>query len=148
MFKSILVPVDLAHESSWRFALPEAVEIAKAGGKRLMVMTVVREKSAMFEVAYFPFQLDQMIAGARNKLAQIVYDFRSSGVLIEQEVRSGSIVGEILACAKDRNIDLIVMASHRPEMLDHLIGPNAAYVAQNAPCSVMVLRRFADEASQ
>lgn len=148
MFKSILVPVDVAHESSWRFALPEAVEIAKAGGKRLMVMTVVREMSAMFEATYFPFQLDQMTMGARNKLAQIVYDFHSSGVLIEQEVRSGSIGGEILACAKDRNIDLIVMASHRPEMLDYLIGPNAAYVAQNAPCSVMVLRRFADEASQ
>lgn len=148
MSKSIMVPVDVARESSWRFALPEAVEIARAGGKRLMVMTVVREMSAMFEATYFPFQLDQMIAGARNKLAQIVSDFHSSGVLIEQEVRSGSIGGETLACAKDRNIDLIVMASHRPEMLDYLIGPNAAYVAQNAPCSVMVLRRFADEASQ
>jgi universal stress protein F len=34
------------------------------------------------------------------------------------------------------------MASHRPEMRDYLIGPNAAHVAQHASCSVLVLRRF------
>jgi nucleotide-binding universal stress UspA family protein len=58
-----------------------------------------------------------------------------------EEVRFGSIGHEILGAARERRADLIVMASHRPEMKDYFIGPNAAYVAQHAFCSVLVLRR-------
>ena len=36
--------------------------------------------------------------------------------------------------------DLIVMASHRPELKDYLIGPNAARVVRHADCSVQVVR--------
>ena len=142
MFKSVLVPIDVAHESSWHFALPEAIELAKAGGKKVVIMTVVREMTALFEGVYYPFQLEKMMADARQKLAQLIIDFRTPDITIEQEVRFGSIGREILTCAKDRGTDVIVMASHRPEMRDYLIGPNAAHVAQNASCSVLVLRRF------
>jgi len=45
-----------------------------------------------------------------------------------------------LTTAHEQRADLIVMASHRPELKDYLIGPNAAYVAQHAFCSVLVLR--------
>jgi nucleotide-binding universal stress UspA family protein len=58
------------------------------------------------------------------------------------KVSVGSIGGEIISVAKDRAVDLILMASHRPEMRDYLIGPDASYVAQHADCSVLVLRRF------
>jgi len=143
MFRSILVPVDIAQESSWRFAIPEAIELARPGEARLTVMTVIRELKAMFEGVYFPQQLEQMAADARRQLAAVVYNFRAAGIKIEQEVRFGSIGHEILAAAKERDADLIVMASHRPEMRDYLIGPNAAHVAQHAACSVLVLRRFA-----
>jgi len=142
MFKSILVPIDLAQESSWRFAIPEAIELAKPGSAKLGVMTVVRDAKSIFEGIALPFQLEQMVANAQRDLANIVGKFRSEAVAIEQEVRFGSIAREILAAAKDRSCDLIVMASHRPEVLDYLIGPNAAHVAQHASCSVLVLRKY------
>jgi len=142
VFKSILVPIDLAHQSSWQFAIPEAIKLAKAGQCKLTVMTVVREPQAMFEGVYLSFQLDQMVAEARSNLDKIVREFRTTEIQIEQDVRFGSIGHEILAAARDRNVDLIVMASHRPEMLDYLIGPNAAHVARHAGCSVLILRRF------
>jgi universal stress protein F len=147
VFKSILVPIDLAHESSWRFAMPEAVEMAKAGQCKLTVMTVVREPKMLFEGVYLSFQLDQMVAEARSNLDKIVGRFRTTEVLIEQDVRFGSIGHEILTAARDRDIDLIVMASHRPEMLDYLIGPNAAHVARHASCSVLILRRFSKDSA-
>ena len=142
MFKSILVPIDLTQESSWRFAIPEAIEMAKTGNAKLAIMTVVRDVKSIFEGIALPFQLERMIAEARRDLAGIVGKFRSDAVEIEQEVRFGSISREILAAAKGRSCDLIVMASHRPEVLDYLIGPNAAHVAQHAPCSVLVLRKY------
>jgi nucleotide-binding universal stress UspA family protein len=99
----------------------------------------------MFEAVYFPFQIEQMIGEARNKLSGIMSAFQSDGIRINQEVRHGSIGHEILSAAKDHATDLILMASHRPEMRDYFIGPNAAYVAQHASCSVLVLRKFAAE---
>ena len=36
--------------------------------------------------------------------------------------------------------DLIVMASHRPELKDYLLGPNAARVVRHARQSVFVVR--------
>ena len=142
MFKSILVPIDVAHRSSWQFALPQAIELAKAGGSALTVMTVVRDVKAMLEGVHLAYQLEQMVADAEGKLAAILEPYRADGVSIQADVRTGSIAREILAAARSQDADLIVMASHRPEMRDYLIGPNAAHVAQHASCSVLVLRRF------
>lgn len=140
MFRSILVPVDVAHPSSWEHALPQAIELASTAKGTVTIMTVVRDLKLMFEGVYFPFQLEQMMADAQNKLAAIASDQATRGIEISSEVRTGSIGREILSMAKDRAVDLILMASHRPEMRDYLIGPNASYVAQHADCSVLVLR--------
>ena len=37
MFKSILVPVDVTHKSSWQKAIPEAITMTKAARGKLMV---------------------------------------------------------------------------------------------------------------
>lgn len=143
MSSSILVPIDVAQPSSWEHAIPKALELAAtAGGARaITVMTVVRDLTMMFESAYFPFQVENMVEEARRKLQAIVSNYAASGVTVASEVRLGHIGAEILAVAKERAVDLIVMESHRPEMLDYLIGSNAAFVTRHARCSVLVLRR-------
>jgi universal stress protein F len=141
MFKAILVPIDIAHRSSWEHALPQAIELAAASGGIITVITVVRDLKAAFEGVQFPFQVELMMSSARDKLVEIVSAHRVSAVILNEEVRFGSIGHEILGTARERRADLIVMASHRPEMKDYFIGPNAAYVAQHAFCSVLVLRR-------
>ena len=142
MFKSILVPIDIAQPSSWRSALPEAIELARASGGAITVVTVVRDIRAILEGVHFPFQVDIMMSRAREKLAEVVSAYRAGGSNLEEEVRFGSIGREILYAAKERNADLILMASHQPGLRDYLIGPNAAYVAHHADCSVLVLRRM------
>ena len=52
----------------------------------------------------------------------------------------GGIGGGILHLAEQLEADLIVLASHRPEMRDWLIGANAARVVRHARCSVLVVR--------
>jgi nucleotide-binding universal stress UspA family protein len=141
MFRTILVPIDVEQRSSWEHAIPQAIELAAAGKASVTVATVVRDLKAAFEGAHFPFQIEMMMSAARDKLAEIVAAHRGQDVALNEEVRFGSIGREILAAARERKADLIVMASHRPEMKDYLIGPNAAYVAQHATCSVLVLRQ-------
>jgi nucleotide-binding universal stress UspA family protein len=89
---------------------------------------------------YLAFQLEQLMAAAREKLAQIVAAHDLAGLQVTQDVRMGSIGGEILASIRDTGADLVVMASHRPEMKDYLIGPNAAHVVTNTKASVFVVR--------
>ncbi len=141
MFRSILVPIGLAHPSSWEAALPQAVELATASGGAVTVMTVLRDTRTMFEGSFFPLQLEGLMSEAQEKLKHIAAAHRSDRVAVACDVRFGSIGHEILTAAADLKVDLIVMASHRPEMRDYLIGPNAAHVARHATCSVLVLRR-------
>jgi Universal stress protein UspA and related nucleotide-binding proteins len=140
MFKTVLVPIDLAQRSSWEHALPQAIQSVASGGT-VTVITVVRNLKAAFEGKHFPLQSKLMISSARGKLTKIASAYRNSNVAVNEEVRFGSIGQEILSAAQERGADLIVMASHRPQMKDYFIGPNAAYVAQHASCSVLVLRQ-------
>lgn len=140
MFNSILVPVDIAHRSSWEHAVPQALELAAQSGGSVTVVAVVRNVELMFEGVHLPVQLEQILATAKARLVHIVAEYAPAAGSIEQEVRVGSVAREIIAAAKEHGADLILMASHRPEMRDYLIGPNAAHVAQHAPCSVLVLR--------
>ncbi|HEU4541604.1 MAG TPA: universal stress protein, partial [Jiangellaceae bacterium] len=55
-------------------------------------------------------------------------------------VAEGRIYREILDAADTTKADLIVMGSHRPELKDYLLGPNAAKVMRHADCSVLVVR--------
>lgn len=140
MFSSILVPVDLAHESSWIQAIPHAQALARSNQASLMVMTVVRQVSMMFEARYLNFQIEEAMTEARNQLQKLVAGYADKQIPITTDVACGPIGPQIVARARHHAIDLVVMASHRPEMRDYLIGPNAAYVARHAGCSVLVLR--------
>ena len=140
MFKTILVPIDIAQRSSWEQAIPQAIELATSSHGNVTVTTVVRDLKAAFEGVHFPFQVELLMSKAKDKLAQIVSGYRDHNVPLDEVVRFGSIGREILEAASEHAADLIVMASHRPELKDYLIGANAAYVAQHAVCSVLVLR--------
>ena len=58
----------------------------------------------------------------------------------EAHATQGTIYKEIIAAADRVNAEMILIASHRPEMQDYLIGPNAARVVRHARQSVTVLR--------
>ena len=62
------------------------------------------------------------------------------GISVQGHVAHGTIYDEIMKAANALKCDLIVMASHRPELKDYLLGPNAARVVRHARQSVFVVR--------
>ena len=141
MYKEILFPVDLNHESSWRSVLPVAVEHCKAFGSRLHVLTVVPDVGMGVVAQYFPTDYEeQIMARADQQLHAFINEHVPAGMVVERIVRHGTIYNEILQAAKDIDADMIIMASHRPELSDYLIGPNAARVVRHADRSVLVVR--------
>jgi nucleotide-binding universal stress UspA family protein len=141
VFKDILLPVDREHEASWRTALPVAVDYCKAAGARLHVLTVVPGLGVGDVWSFLPMGFDQKILDQASQwMHAFARDHVPSGIAVQHIVGHGKVHREILRVAAEVGADLIVMASHRPELVDHLLGSNAAHVVQHAKCSVLVVR--------
>ncbi|MHA1538671.1 MAG: universal stress protein [Alphaproteobacteria bacterium] len=141
MYKNVLLPIDLAEASSWRKALPAAVEACQTSGGTLHIMTVVPDYGSPAVAQYFPEDFEErMIAESNRELAALAAKLVPKGVSVETVVVYGGIYEKILETAGAIGADLIVVASHRPELKDYLLGPNAARVVRHANQSVLVVR--------
>jgi nucleotide-binding universal stress UspA family protein len=141
VFKDILFTVDLEHFATWEKALPVALHEAKASGGRLHVMTVVPEVAvpALMQVGPFDYET-QLVPKAREALEQFVRERVPAEVPVHPIATYGSVYKEILRVAAEIPADLVVMAAHRPQPGDFLIGSNAERVSRRAPCTVMLVR--------
>ena len=138
-FEKILIPVDLGQDSSWREALPTAIDQAQHAGGELHIVTIVPDEPP--QLAWLPEDYsEKMIANAKAQLAKLVESEIPEQMSAQAHVRQGTIYSEIVKLAKEIDIDLIVMVSHRPELKDFLLGPNAARVVRHAECPVLVIR--------
>ncbi|WP_223478983.1 universal stress protein [Oricola indica] len=140
MYKAIMLPIDLSHESSWKKAIPVAVKMAETFGAKLHVITVVQDIRDAMVAQYFPDDYETTMARqAAEKLSNLV-GRELAGVEVTEHVAAGQVYREIVRAAEENGCDLIVMASHRPELADLLIGPNADHVARHTAASVMIVR--------
>jgi nucleotide-binding universal stress UspA family protein len=141
MYKNILFPIDLNQESSWTKALPTAVEMCKTFGSTLHVMNVVPDFGMAVVGTYFPEGFEQKaLEGAREELHNFVRQKVPEGVPVQHIVGHGTVYDEILRVAHEIKADLILLAAHRPELKDFLLGPNAARVVRHFDGSVLVVR--------
>lgn len=140
-YKNIVIPVDLSHESSWRSALPDAIEHARSNSAMLHVVTVVPNADIPAIAVHLPDGIDSQIRqDGLESLKDMIQQQVPESVEINAMVGQGRIHKEILRMASTVDADLIVMASHRPELKDYLIGANASHVMRHAACSVLVVR--------
>lgn len=141
MYKRILLPIDLNQDSSWKSALPVAIEHARAFATTLHVMTVVPDFGMTMVGQFFPKGFEKKALEAANKQLHDFVDARiPNDIAVQHIVAEGTVYEQILAMARKLKIDLIVLAAHRPELRDYLLGPNAARVVRHATCSVLVVR--------
>jgi len=141
MYQNILLSVDLGQESSWKKALPTAVSLCESMGARLHVMTVVPDFGMSIVGQYFPDGYEKEVANkVMAQLHTFVKEHVPESVQVQHIVGEGNVYETILKMAGKIDADLIVMASHRPELQDYLLGPNAARVVRHAKCSVLVVR--------
>lgn len=140
MYKSILLAIDLAHESSWAKAAPAAAVLTKAFGATLHVMTVAPPIRGAMVAQHFPADFEKNVAQTAAKELASVAAKALPGLNAELHVAVGRVYRSIVDTAAQNNCDLIVMASHRPELQDALIGPNADLVARHTKASVMIVR--------
>jgi len=141
MFTSILLPVDLSAPESWRKAAPVAIKMARDDGIPLHVATVMPDYGMSVVGTYFEQDFEQKaLHHIGEELAAWVSEHVPEGVEVHPHVLHGTVYDQIIAAADRLDCDAIVMGSHRPELKDYLLGPNAARVVRHARQSVFVVR--------
>lgn len=141
MYKKILVPIDINQASSWETALPTAIKMAKENDAKLFLFTVVPDFGMAVVGSFFPKDYAQKaMEHAEYELKAVARNHVPADMKATCYVRHGSIYKEINKAADSLGADLIVLASHRPEASDFLLGPNAARIVRHAAQSVFVVR--------
>lgn len=141
MYKSILLPVDLGDKSSWAKALPVAVALGKQHGAKIHLLTVIPDYGMSIVGSYFPKDFEEKArSSSQAELNKLVAENIPGDIPAEAHVGRGTIYKEIMTAADNQGCDLIVLASHRPEMSDYLLGPNSSRVVRHANQSVFVVR--------
>jgi nucleotide-binding universal stress UspA family protein len=140
MFKSILVPIDLADTDLARPAIATAATLSQAMNGTVRLLNVMPMTPVML-AEYVPADFDTQQRQTSEEALAIVA--RESGIdapRISYVVRQGGIYHEILEEAASMKAELIVMTSHRPAMRTYFLGSNAGHVVRYAKCSVLVVR--------
>ena len=142
MFTTILVPIDLNHEDSWKDTLPLAVRLAQEAGAALHITAVVPDFGAAMVQGYFPANFEtEALQRGEAELEKIVGAVVPSDMPRTLHLEHGSIREKVLKRAQTCGADLIVMASHPPDHLrEFLVGSYADWIVRHAPMSVFVVR--------
>ncbi|QDY99525.1 universal stress protein [Nitratireductor mangrovi] len=136
MYDTILVPIDLAD----RAKADKMIDVARRLSNRnaRIVLAHVVEDIPTFVAAELPGGImERSREEATTALREIA---EKTELAAEIDVRTGQAASGILAIAKERGADAIVIASHSPGLQDYLIGSTAGRVVRHAACSVHVLR--------
>jgi nucleotide-binding universal stress UspA family protein len=140
MYKSILVPIDLAEIELAKPAIAQAGLFSTTFGARVRLLNVMPMTPVML-AEYVPADFDtQQRDHSELALAAVARDCGIDGEHVSSVVRQGGIYHEILEEAAEIKADLIVMTSHRPAMRTYFLGSNAGHVVRYAKCSVLVVR--------
>ena len=137
MFKTILVPIDMAQIEVGKSNIDLAMQQSSDSGARIILLNVIEEIPTWAAAELPAHLLDQSRQQAQDELKAIANASQASP---EVMVRSGHPYKTILEVADEENADLIILASHRPGLQDYFLGSTAAKVVRHATCSVLVMR--------
>ena len=101
MYKNILLPIDLDDERSAKLGTARAVDLVRASGGRLRLMTVVPDFGMSIVSAYFPEDFEKKaLEETRQKLHEFASANVPEGVDVQCVVGHGTIYQEILSSAE------------------------------------------------
>ena len=141
MFHSILVPIDVEHESTYLGVVPVAARLARDHGAALHVLAVIPPVGSSLVDSVFPADFEQQLtAKVKEKLAAIVSGLDLEGVSPRLHLARGSVHEEILRAADHLGCDLVALAASRRGRSPRWLGPTAAHVMRHAEVSVLMVR--------
>lgn len=136
MFKTILLPVDLAHLDEAQKTLGFALAMMSENTEIIMLY-VIEDIPNWSDINLPPDFMEKSMQSARETLQSVA---ATTDKEVKIEILSGHAYSTILKEAEAVNADLIILSSHKPGLKEYFIGSNTTKVVSHANCSVVVVR--------
>ncbi len=139
----ILVPIDFSEYS--KSALKYAVSFAKKFEAEIFLIYVVEPiiyppDFSMGQIAIPSMDID-LDKRAEEELKKLIETEINSSLKAEAIIKTGKPFIEIIETASEKNIDMIIIATHGHSGVEHILfGSTAEKVVRKAPCPVLTLR--------
>lgn len=140
----ILLPTDFSDFS--KNAMEYAISLVRMHKAKLYVLHVIEHifDISGFYVPHLPVNelYREMEESAKKEIEKFMNKKSREGIEVENMVVSGTPFLEIIRTAREKSIDLIVIATHGRTGLEHvLFGSVAEKVVRKSPCSVFVVKQ-------
>ena len=140
---NILVPTDFSDYSS--LALEYGLSFARDYKARLILLHVIEDPFYPSNGATFGFNVEEFFRRMEEEASKRMLELVPSDIEKEVEVERVTIRGtpflEIIRAAREKQVDMIVLATHGRTGLAHvLMGSVTEKVVRKAPCPVLVVR--------
>lgn len=143
MIKKILVPIDFSDFS--KNALRYAIQFAENFQAKVYIVYVIEpmvypSDFSLGQVAIPNVEYD-MQDRAKSELDNLIKNEITTSLETEIIIRAGKPFVEIIDVAAEKDIDLIIIATHGLTGVEHLLfGSTAEKVVRKAPCPVLSIR--------
>lgn len=141
MYQKVLVPLDGSEVAEC--ALPEVRRMAKEGFvKEIVLLNVIDIQPNVFIEGVDSTILQKtQLDNSRNYLEELRRRFAEEGLVVTTEIIRGSAAQAIADYARDRGVDLIVIATHGYTGMKRLVfGSVALRVLHEATVPVLLIR--------
>jgi nucleotide-binding universal stress UspA family protein len=136
MYRKIVVPVEMGQLEKGEKILRKAMALKDEGGE-IILLNVAENIPGYLTIDVPANFIDTNVKDAEERLKALG---ESCGAKAEVLVRVGAPAREIIAAADELAADLVIIASHRPNLSNYLLGSTADRVVRHANCSVLVDR--------
>jgi nucleotide-binding universal stress UspA family protein len=144
--RHILVPIDFSEHSknALKYAIPYAVQFNARLDLLYVVEPTIYPADFSFGQVGFPNIEEELRKRGSEELNALVRNEIKGRVPAETAVRTGKPFYEINEYALEKNVDLIIIATHGHTGVEHILfGSTVEKVVRKAPCPVLVVRNTA-----
>lgn len=138
MYRSIVIAVALFSKGATSKSLIEKANKLVDPDGIITLVHVLDEVPAYLATVMAREQLLEHRKALREQMESLAAIAQAKTV--DFEIRGGRASDEIISCAADCKADLIMVASHKPDMSNYFIGSTASRVVRHSPVSVLVSR--------
>ncbi len=140
--KTILYPTDFSEYSE--AALQHASSLARDTGAMLMIVHVKEPPDTFVDTGFAGYPVDVQESELLSELNLVKPSDPNIGY--SQKLLTGDPAKEIVRCAKEEGVDMIVMGTHgRRGLKRMLMGSVAEAIVRNASCPVLTIKQPSTE---
>ena len=137
MYKRIMVPVDLSHAEKLKHSLDTAADISKIYQAPVTYVGVTA--STPGPLGHNPAEYEKKLAGFAAGQAE-AHGIETEAVTIVSHDPAVDLDDALIRAVHDTQSDLVVMATHIPNVVDHVWPSNGGKLATHTDASVFLVR--------